>query len=181
MLLSSSSPNLDLLSTYPLIHCEDPRRDGISTEFHSSTGCEPKRIELNRILVHLQNQITDDQDDIEEIGVVLQPIISTFSLRLGRKHCDTARLYLEDERLREMLASPLCIQSCFVASRYTEHQHKFSHLPLLCYCCPLLLTQTCCPRIHCEDPQRHGTSTEFHSSTETRSAGAHACAEFWSC
>ena len=35
--LSSSSPKPDLLSTDPLIHCEDPRRVGTSTEFHSST------------------------------------------------------------------------------------------------------------------------------------------------
>ena len=33
------------------------------------TGYEPKRIELNRILVNPQNQIIDDQDGIEEIGV----------------------------------------------------------------------------------------------------------------
>ena len=39
VLLSSSSPNPDLLSTYPLIHCEDPRQDGTSMEFHSSTFC----------------------------------------------------------------------------------------------------------------------------------------------
>ena len=37
VLLSSSSPNPDLLSTIPFIHCEDPRQDGASTEFHSST------------------------------------------------------------------------------------------------------------------------------------------------
>ena len=37
VLLSSSSPNRDLLSTHPLIHNEDPRQDGTSTEFHSST------------------------------------------------------------------------------------------------------------------------------------------------
>ena len=49
VLLSSSSPNPDLLSTYPLVHWEDPRQDGTSTEFHSSTGYELKRIKLNRI------------------------------------------------------------------------------------------------------------------------------------
>ena len=38
VLLSSSSPNPDLLSTHPCIHCEDPRQEGTSTEFHSSTG-----------------------------------------------------------------------------------------------------------------------------------------------
>ena len=37
VLLSSSAPNPDLLSTHPLIHCEDLRQDGTSTEFHSST------------------------------------------------------------------------------------------------------------------------------------------------
>ena len=79
VLLSSASPNPDLLlSTYPLVHCEDPRQDGTSTEFHSSTGYEPKRIELNRILVKPQNQIIDDQDDIEEIGV--EPLFCSQSL-----------------------------------------------------------------------------------------------------
>ena len=29
--------NQDLLSTHPVIHCEDPRQDGTSTEFHPST------------------------------------------------------------------------------------------------------------------------------------------------
>ena len=43
MLMSSSSPNPDLLCTHPFIHCEDPRQDGTSTEFHSSTGYEPKK------------------------------------------------------------------------------------------------------------------------------------------
>ena len=42
VLLSSSSPNPDLLSTHPLIHCEDPRRDGISTEFHSPQVRSPR-------------------------------------------------------------------------------------------------------------------------------------------
>ena len=37
LVLSSSSPNRDLLSTYPIIHCEDPRQDGTSTEYSSST------------------------------------------------------------------------------------------------------------------------------------------------
>ena len=32
VLLSSSSRNSDLLSTYPILHCEDPRQDGTSTE-----------------------------------------------------------------------------------------------------------------------------------------------------
>ena len=57
----------------PVVHASIyPRQDGTSTEFHSSTGYEPKRyepkrIELNRILVNPQNQMIDDQD--EEIGV----------------------------------------------------------------------------------------------------------------
>ena len=110
VLLSSSSPNPDLLSTYPITHCEDPRQDGTSTEFHSSTGCEPKRIELNRILVNPQKQITDDQDDIEEIGV--KPL--SYSHSMTHSAFDSAESIatppdsaLEDEQLRKMLASPL--------------------------------------------------------------------------
>ena len=106
VLLSSSSPNPDLLSTHPFIHCEDPRHDGTSTEFHSQTGCEPKRIELNRILVNPQNQIIDDQDDIEEIGV--KPL--SYSESLIHSAYDIATppdSNLEDEQLRQMLASPL--------------------------------------------------------------------------
>ena len=107
--LSSSSPNPDLLSTHPLIHCEDPRQDGTSTEFHSSTGYEPKRIELNRILVNPSNQIIDDQDDIEEIGV--KPL--SYSQSLVHSAYDLAESIatppdsdFEDEQLRKMLASP---------------------------------------------------------------------------
>ena len=37
VLMSSSSANPDLLSTNPFIQCEDPRQDGTSTGFHSST------------------------------------------------------------------------------------------------------------------------------------------------
>ena len=95
VLLSSSSPNPDLLSTHPFIHCEDPRQDGTSTEFHSTTGCEPKRIELNRILANPQNQIIDDQDDTEESGV--KPLSYSQSLihsayDSAETHCDATRL-----------------------------------------------------------------------------------------
>ena len=93
--LSTSSPSLSLL---PLLCCcrllltqtccEDPRRDGTSTEYPSSTGYEPKRVELNRILVKPQNQRIDDQDDIEELGVKKVVLLSS---RFGRKHWD-ARL-----------------------------------------------------------------------------------------
>ena len=110
VLLSSSSPNPDLLSTHPPIHCEDPRQDGTSTEYPSSTGYQPKRIELNRILVNPQNQIIDDQDDIEEIGV--KPL--TYSKSLIHSAYDSAQGIatspdsdLDDEQLRKMLASPL--------------------------------------------------------------------------
>ena len=105
VLLSSSSPNPDLLSTYPIIHCEDPRQDGTCTEYSSSTGYEPKRIELNRVLVKPQNQIIDDQDDIEEIGVK--------KLSYGQSVYDSVESMatppesdLEDEQFRKMLASP---------------------------------------------------------------------------
>ena len=102
--------NPDLLSTYPIIHCEDPRQDGTATEDHSSTGHEPKGIELNRMLVKPQNQIIDDQDDIEEIGVKKW----SYSQSLVHSAYDSAESTatppdsdLEDEQLRKMLASPL--------------------------------------------------------------------------
>ena len=113
MLLSPSSPNPDLLSTHPFLHCEDPQHDGTSTEFHSSKVYEPKRIELNRILVNPQNQKIDDQDDIEEIGV--KPL--SYSQSLIHSASDSAESTatppdsdLEDEQLRKMLASPLYFQ-----------------------------------------------------------------------
>ena len=103
VLLSSSSLNPDLLSTHPLIDCQDPRRDGTSTEFHSSTCYEPKRIGLNRLLVNPQNQITDDQDDFEEIDV--KPL--SCSQSLAESIATPPDSDLEDEQLRKMLASPL--------------------------------------------------------------------------
>ena len=113
MLLSSSSPNPDLLASHPLILCEGPRQDGTSTEFHSSTDYEPKRIEFNRILVNPQDQIIDDQDDIEEIGV--KPL--SYSQSLIHSAYDSAESIatppdsdLEGEQLHKMLASPLYLQ-----------------------------------------------------------------------
>ena len=113
VLLSSSSPKPDLLSTHPFIHCEDPLQDGTSTEFHSTTGYEPKRIELNRILVNPQNQIIDDQDDIEEIGVkplsYIQPLIHS-AYDSAESIATPPDSHLEDEQLRKMLPSPLYSQ-----------------------------------------------------------------------
>ena len=109
VLLSSSSQNPDFLSTHPFIQ----RRDGTSTEFHSSTGYDPKRIALNRILVNPQNQTIDDQDDIEAICV--KPL--SYSQSLKHSAYDSAERIatpsdsdLEDEQLRKMLASPLYIR-----------------------------------------------------------------------
>ena len=45
-LLSSSYPNPDLLSAHAIVHCEDPRRDGTSTEFHFSTVRRKVAIQL---------------------------------------------------------------------------------------------------------------------------------------
>ena len=102
-----------MLSTHPFIHCEDPRRDGTSSESHSSTGYEPKRIELNRILVNPQNQIIDDQEVFEEMGV--KPL--TYSQSLIHSAYDSAESMatppdsdLEDEQLRKTLASPLFLR-----------------------------------------------------------------------
>ena len=71
VLLSSSSPNPDLLSTHPFIHCEDPRQDGNST---------PPKV--------MSPRASSSTDDIEELGV--KPL--SFSVRFGREHCDAARL-----------------------------------------------------------------------------------------
>ena len=66
----------------------------------------PKGIELNRILVKPQNQITDDQDGIEE------PCVKklSYSLSVYDSAESTATppdSDLEDEQLRKLLASPL--------------------------------------------------------------------------
>ena len=73
----------------------------------------PKRIELNGILVNPQNQIIDDQDVIEGIGVKLL----SYSQSLIHSAYDSAESIatppdsdLEDEQLRKMLASPLYIR-----------------------------------------------------------------------
>ena len=76
VLLSSSSPKPYLLSTHQFIDFEDPRQDGTSTEFHSSTGYEPKKGSSSTGF--WQNQTIDDQDDTEEIGV--QPLSCSQSL-----------------------------------------------------------------------------------------------------
>ena len=93
--------------SHPLLHAT------LSTSLLVSTGYEPKRIELNRILVKPQNHIIDDQDDLEEIGV--KPL--SYSQSLAHSAYDSAEsiatlpdLDLEDEQLRKMLASPLCIR-----------------------------------------------------------------------
>ena len=113
VLLSSSSPNPDLFSTHPFIHCGTPRQHGTSAEFHSSTGCEPNSIELDRNLVNPQNRIIDDQNDLEEIGV--KPL--SYSQSLTHSAYDSAESIattpdsdLEDEQLHRMLASPLKIR-----------------------------------------------------------------------
>ena len=120
VLLSSASPNPDLLSTHPFIHCEDPRQEG-STEFHSSKGHEPKRIELNRILVNPQNQIIDDHDDIEEIGVK-SLIHSVYDS--AESIATPPDSELEDEQLRKMLASRLHFQERDENEGQTQAYHS---------------------------------------------------------
>ena len=68
---------------------------------------------LNRILVNPRNQIIDDQDDVEKIGV--KPLSCSHSLI--HSAYDSAESIatppdsdLEDEQLRTMLASPLYIR-----------------------------------------------------------------------
>ena len=110
VLFSSTSPTPGLLSTHPLIHCEDPRQDGTSVEYQPLTGYEPKRIELNWTLFNLSNQEIVDQDDIEDIGG--NPL--SCSRSLIHSAFDSAESIatppdpdLEDEQFRLMLASSL--------------------------------------------------------------------------
>ena len=81
--------------------------------FHSSTGYEPKRLELNKNLVNPQNRTIDDKDDIEEIGV--KPLSYSQSLihsayGSAENIATTPDSDLEDEPLRQMLASLLYIR-----------------------------------------------------------------------
>ena len=69
----------------------------------------PKRIELNRILVKPQNQIIDDQDDIEKIGVK-QLSCSQSVYDSAESSATPPDSDLEDEQLRKMLASLLYIR-----------------------------------------------------------------------
>ena len=69
------------------------------------------------------------------------------------------------------------------ASRYTEHQHKvLSHRPLLCYCRPLLRTQTCSPRIHLSTVKIHGGMVRVRNSTlpQVMSPKGSSSTGFWS-
>ena len=106
VLLSSSSPAPDPSCTNQINHCEDPRQDGGSSNLHSSTGYEPKKIELDRNLVNPQNSIIDDQDYIEQIGVKQ----SSNSQSLAHSAYDSAENIapdsnLEDKQKRKMLAN----------------------------------------------------------------------------
>ena len=86
LVLLSSSPNPDLFSTCPIIHCEDPRQDVTSTEYHppqvmSAKGSTSTGFWSNHQIKQLTTKMICQKVD-------LQPISS----RLGRKHCDAARL-----------------------------------------------------------------------------------------
>ena len=77
------------------------------------TGYEPIRIELDRNLVNPQNQTSDDQDDMEQIGVKQ----SSYCKSLTHSTFDSAESIgipldsdFEDEQKRRMLASPSKIQ-----------------------------------------------------------------------
>ena len=110
VLQSSSSPNPDLLSTYPIVHCEDPRQDGTSTEHTPPQVMSPQGSSSTGFWSKPQNQIVDDQDDTGEIGVKKL----SYSQSLVHSAYDSAESIatpadsdLEDEQLRKMLASPL--------------------------------------------------------------------------
>ena len=113
VLLSSSSTNPDLLSTYRSIHWEDPRQDGTLRNSTPPQVLSPKRTELNKILVNPQNQTIDDQDDIEEIGVKKLSnseslVHSTYDW--AESTATPPDFDLDDDQLRKMPASPLYIR-----------------------------------------------------------------------
>ena len=106
VLLSTSSPNPELLSTYPSIHCEDPRQDGTSTE-----NTPPPQVMSPK--GSSSNKKIDDQDDIEKIGAKKL----SYSDSLVHSAYDSAESIatppdsdLEDEQIRKMLASPLYLR-----------------------------------------------------------------------
>ena len=116
-----------LFSTYPIIHCEDPRQDVTSTEFHSSTGYEPKKDRAQQDSGQTQHQIIDDQDDIEETGVKQL----SCSESLVHSACDSAESIatppdsdLEDEQLRKMLSTPLKIREREENEGQTQAYHS---------------------------------------------------------
>ena len=109
-LLCYCRPLLRIQTCCPRIHLSTVKILGRMVLLRNSTPPQPKRIELNRILVNPQNQTIDDQDDIEEIGVKLL----SYSQSLVHSAYDSAESIatppdsdLEDEQLRKMLASPL--------------------------------------------------------------------------
>ena len=119
--LSPTSPMLQSSSpTHPSLLSHDRRSCG-SSDLQSPTGCEPKRIELDRILgVEHQDQIldiifgddyqspiTEEMDEFGQIGV------ESFQSLIHSAYDSAERIAdsdLEDEQLRKMLASPLKIE-----------------------------------------------------------------------
>ena len=90
-------------------------------EFHSSKGHEPKSIELNRILVNPQNQIIDDHDDIEEVGVksLIHSVYDSAESIATQPESE-----LEDEQLRKMRASRLHFQETDENEGQTQAYHS---------------------------------------------------------
>ena len=72
------------------------------------------------------------------------------------------------------------VPSC--ASQYTEHQHKSLSPTSLCYCRPLVRTQTCCPRIHLSTVKIHGRMVLPRNSTppQVMSPRGSSSTGFWS-
>ena len=80
---------------------------------------------LNRILVKPLNQIIDDQDDREEIGV--KPLFYSQSAYDSAGSIATPPdSDLEDEQLRKMLASPLYIQQRDEGQTRASHSERES-------------------------------------------------------
>ena len=74
--------------------------------------------------------------------------------------------------------------SCFILRLTAQRTpaQVLSHLPLLCYCRPLLRIQTCCPRIHLSAVKIHGRMVFLRNSTppQVKSPKESSSTLFWS-
>ena len=101
----SSSPNPDLLSTHPFIHCEDPRRDGTSTEFHSSTHSRLRATLIDHVKI----------GSVTGIEVFTCAVTLVFQVQVPSRHPEQVKFHVRISRGVQQYARQ------FIPER-TEHQ-----------------------------------------------------------